>query len=115
MTPPGAGRIKEKTISGEIIAGRVVDNSGHPIEGATVTATRIGSSPFTRSGTTNVKGVFALVKVPSASSFNVRVTKAGYTFAARTARTGTSASPAPLIPTGTNGNLWNFNFRGTPQ
>jgi len=103
-----------KSGTGEIISGRVVDNSGHPIQGATVTATSNGNS-LTCTDTTNIKGVFALVKVPSASAYNVRVTKAGYTFPARIARTGTSASPGSGIPTGTCGNVWNFNFRGTPQ
>jgi len=103
-----------KSGTGEIIAGRVLDDSGHAIQGATVTATRNGSS-FTRTDTTNVKGIFALARVPSGSAYNVRVTKAGYTFTDRTARTGTSASPGTGIPTGTCGNVWNFNFRGTPQ
>ncbi|RJR42361.1 MAG: peptidase C10 [Deltaproteobacteria bacterium] len=103
-----------KTGKGEIISGRVLDSSGHPLQGATVTLTRVGSS-FRRTDTTNAKGIYAFSKVPSASFYNVRATLTGYTFAKRTARTGTSASPAADIPTGTNGNVWNFNFKGTPQ
>jgi hypothetical protein len=96
-----------RTGTGEIIAGRVTDSSGHAVSGALVRATRSGST-FARSDTTDAKGIYALTRMPSASSYTVRVTKAGYTFTNKGANTGTSANN-----TTTCGNVWNLNFQAT--
>lgn len=90
--------------TGEIISGRVTDESGSPIPGATVTAEGQGG-PYT--AYTNVNGIYALANVPSASTYTISVTKNGYMFAGRTVRTGTSSDQRR-----TSGNRWAINFAG---
>ncbi|MGC8861732.1 MAG: C10 family peptidase, partial [Armatimonadota bacterium] len=84
--------------SGEIIAGRVTDYTGSPIEGAIVSAGAY-------SDTTDSRGIYALVKVPSNTQFTVTATKAGYDFAPRVVSTGTSTNNST-----TCGNLWDVDF-----
>lgn len=95
-----------KTGGGEIISGRVTDASGAPIAGATVIATRSGGGTYT--DTTDAKGIYALSKVPSASTYTINVTKSGYTFTSKQATTGTSTND-----TITTGNVWAVDFTGT--
>ena len=85
--------------TGEIISGRVMDNSGSPVSGATVTATGGYSA------TTDTKGIYALVNLPSATSFTISVAKTGLLFTPQTVSTGTS-----LDNTITSGNLWGVDF-----
>lgn len=88
--------------SGEIIAGRVTNSSGTtPISGASVSAT----GGYT--ATTDAKGIYALVKLPSYTTYTVNVTKPGYTFSPRTVSTGASEDM-----TFTTGNLWGIDFVG---
>lgn len=94
------------TGSGEIISGRVTDSSGSPVNGATVVATRTGGGVY--STTTSAKGIYALAKVPSASTYSIAVTKTGYNFASRTVSTGTSTDDSA-----TSGNLWGIDFTST--
>ena len=77
--------------SGEIIAGRVVEATGNPIEGAEVvlTGSRLKHDLYT---VTDAKGVFALTQVPSNSQYTVKVGKGGYTFPPRTVKTGWSST-----------------------
>lgn len=91
------------TGTGEIISGRVLDPGGNPVSGATVTATLTGGGTYT--ATTNAKGIYALAKVPSASTFVVTATKTGHTFAPRTVTTGTS-----LTGLTASGNRWGIDF-----
>jgi hypothetical protein len=89
--------------SGEIISGRVTDMSDQPISAATVTA-QGSSGPFTAS--TNIKGIYAIAKVPSSTTFTVTVTKDGYTF-----------EPPQIVTTATSGgstpgNRWEIDFHG---
>lgn len=91
--------------TGEIIAGRVTTSGGSPISGATVTANRTGGGTYT--ATTGAKGIYALAKVPSASSFTVRATKTGYAFTTQVVNTGTSTNM-----TTTTGNVWGVDFAG---
>jgi hypothetical protein len=91
--------------SGEIISGRVLDSQGNPVSGATVTATRSGGGVYT--ATTNAKGIYALAKVPAASTYTVAVAKSGYTFASKQAVTATSTDD-----TTTTGNVWGLEFAG---
>ncbi|MBU4448806.1 MAG: carboxypeptidase-like regulatory domain-containing protein, partial [Proteobacteria bacterium] len=85
--------------SGEIIAGRVTNSSGTtPISGASVSAT----GGYT--ATTDAKGIYALVKLPSYTTYTVNVTKTGYTFSPRTVSTGES------IDLTSTGNLWGIDF-----
>ncbi len=94
------------TGTGEIISGRVTDSQGNPVSGATVTATRTGGGTYT--DTTDAKGIYALVKVPSASTYTINVTKSGYAFTSRQATTGTSTDNN--INTG---NAWGVDFTGS--
>jgi hypothetical protein len=97
-----------ETGSGEIISGRVLDSKGKAIKDAQVTATQTGGGSFTKTVSTDSKGIYALTKVPSASSYQVGVTKTGYTFPTKTASTGTSTTNSTPC-----GNVWNLNFRAT--
>jgi hypothetical protein len=93
--------------AGEIISGRVLAG-GRPLGGATVQASKSGGGTYT--ATTNARGIYALAKVPSASTYTIQVSMAGYEFRPRVVTTGTSA-------TGTNpsGNLWEVNFSPKPK
>lgn len=77
-----------KSGSGEIISGRVLDAAGNPVSGVKVTATRSGG--WSRSDTTDSKGIYALTRVRSASSYTVTAEKAGFTFNSRSVSTRTS-------------------------
>lgn len=96
--------------SGEIISGRVTnETSGEAISGAVVTAERQEIGGGTYNATTNSNGIYALVKVPSASRYAVSVTKSGCTFTppSRVVYTGTSTHDE-----GTSGNSWGIDFEG---
>jgi hypothetical protein len=92
--------------TGEIISGRVTDSGGNPIAGATVTATRSGGGTY--ADTTDAKGIYALSKVPSASTYAINVTKSGYAFTSKQETTGTSADDTTTV-----GNLWGVDFTGS--
>jgi hypothetical protein len=89
--------------SGEIISGRVLDAAGVPISGATVTASQTGGGAYT--ATSNERGIYALAKVPSASTYTLTASKAGYNFFSRIVRTETSTNAAA-----TSGNLWGIDL-----
>jgi hypothetical protein len=89
--------------SGEIISGRVLDQISRPVTNATVTATRAGGGTYTT--TTDSQGIYALARIPSASSYSITVTKANYSPATSTFSTGTSRDQAV-----TSGNYWGANF-----
>ncbi len=91
------------TGSGEIISGRVVDSFGLPISGATVVAQRTGGGTYTT--TTAITGVYALAKVPSASSYMVSASASGYSFTSQPVTTGTSSDWQAV-----SGNAWGVNF-----
>lgn len=91
---------------GEIISGRVTDGNGDPVSGATVTAAKSGGGSY--SDTTDSNGIYAVVNVPSNSSYTVSVTKNGYDFTSQTVTTGTSTDYA-----NTSGNSWGNDFEGT--
>ncbi|RLA75104.1 MAG: hypothetical protein DRG78_20830 [Epsilonproteobacteria bacterium] len=87
--------------SGEIISGRVSDENGTAISGATVTA----SNGF--STTTNEKGIYALTRLPSNRKYTIEVTKSGYFFPSKNVKIGTSA----YIRDGESvGNRWGIDF-----
>jgi len=90
--------------SGEIISGRVTDAYGSPISGATVTAT--GQGRGSHNAETNSKGIYALAKVDSQSTYTVSVTKSEYSFPSQNVRTGKSESGDPV-----SGNRWGVNFK----
>ena len=89
--------------TGEIISGRVVDVNTNPIAGATVTAYRIGGGTYT--ATTGANGIYALVNLPSSSSYNITATNTGYFSTTSSYKTTLS------VMDGTNsGNVWGANF-----
>ncbi len=93
--------------SGEIISGRVTTtDSGLPIAGATVTATKSGGGTY--SAVTNNNGIYAIAKIPSSSSYTVSVTETGYSFTSTSASTGFSQDYSS-----TSGNCWGIDFNGT--
>ena len=89
--------------SGEIISGRVLDQIGRPVVNATVTATRTGGGTYTT--TTDTQGIYALARIPSASSYSITVTKANYSSVSSNFSTGTSSDMAA-----TSGNQWGADF-----
>jgi hypothetical protein len=93
---------------GEIISGRVTnETSGEAISGVNVTAERAGGGTY--NATTNSNGIYALVKVPSSSTYTVSVAKSGCTFTppSQIVYTGTS-----IHDESTSGNRWGINFEG---
>jgi hypothetical protein len=90
--------------SGEIISGLVTDAYGNPISGATVKATGQG----THTDKTDSKGIYALAKVNSQSTYTISVTKSGYSFPSQDVRTGKSESGEPV-----SGNRWGVNFKAS--
>lgn len=84
--------------TGEIISGRVLDTSGNPIGGALVSA-------GVYSDMTDSRGIYALAKVASGSTYVVAVQKQGYVFPTHTITVGTSPD------WGNNpGNVWGVDF-----
>jgi hypothetical protein len=85
--------------TGEIISGRVLDQIGRPVVNATVAATRTGGGNYTT--TTDTRGIYALARIPSASSYSITIIKANYSSASTNLSTGTSSDM-----TSTSGNRW---------
>jgi hypothetical protein len=90
--------------SGEIISGRVTDAYGSPISEATVTATGQGRSE-TYNDETDSKGIYALEKVKSQTTYIVSATKPGHRFELNEVRTGKSENYEPV-----SGNKWGVDF-----
>jgi hypothetical protein len=92
--------------TGEIISGRItVSGTSTPIAGATVTAKRTGGGTY--QATTNAKGIYAIAKVPSSSTYAMSVAKSGYSFNTKTATSGNSQSSNDV-----SGNSWAVDFTG---
>lgn len=89
--------------TGEIISGRVTDSSGTPLSGVSLTATR--SAGGTYSASSNAKGIFALSRIPSSSTYSLSAGKSGYSFENQTIMTGMSADSSA-----NSGNRWAVNF-----
>ncbi|HKW30348.1 MAG TPA: C10 family peptidase, partial [Verrucomicrobiae bacterium] len=89
--------------SGEIISGRITDGSGTPVAGVLVTATRTGGGTYTT--TSKANGIYALAKIPAASTYTVSASKAGYIFVNQVATTGQSTDYSA-----TSGNQWAVDF-----
>ena len=88
--------------NGEIISGRATDPSGNPISGAQVSA-----GAYT--DVTDARGIYALAKIPSRTSFNITVEKGGRVFAPRSVSTGRSSEWGS-----DTGNVWPVDFTGYP-
>ena len=93
--------------SGQIISGRVTDPTGAPVAGANVTAVRTGGGTY--SATTDTNGIYALARIPAASTYALTVTNAGYSSATGNYSTGTSVYNH--LP---SGNTWGANFVLSP-
>lgn len=91
------------TGSGEIISGRVLNDANYPAPHVTVTATRSNGDTYTT--TTNDLGIYALAKVPSASTYTIAATSSNYTFNSQVVSTGTSYNNSI-----TTGNLWGIDL-----
>jgi hypothetical protein len=89
--------------SGEIISGRVLDQIGRPVVGASVTANRSGGGTY--AATTDTNGIYALARIPSSSSYTVTVTKANYSPTNGNFSASTSSDMAA-----TSGNYWGANL-----
>jgi hypothetical protein len=89
--------------AGEIVSGRIVDESGNPVAHASVTASRSGGGTYVSSSDTN--GIYALAELPSASLYTLTVSQAGYSDASGKWSTGASQSYSA-----TTGNVWGANF-----
>lgn len=87
--------------SGEIISGRTVDQAGFAISGVSITATGGG----THYATTNDQGIYALVNVPSNTSFTISASKPPHAFTNQNTSTGQSADWS-----NSSGNAWGVNF-----
>lgn len=95
------------TGTGEIISGRVLCTNGTPLSGAVVRAIRAAGGTY--QATTDTNGIYALVKVPSASQYAITASKQGYTAATRTFSTSTSTDHQTYC-----GNYWGANFNLSP-
>ncbi len=93
--------------SGQIISGRVTDPTGAPVAGATVTAARSGGGSYM--ATTDANGIYALARIPAASTYALTVTKTGNSSANGNFSTGTSVYLQ--LP---SGNVWGANFVLSP-
>jgi hypothetical protein len=86
--------------TGEIISGRIMDDVS-PVSGVTVTAVKTNGATY--QATTNLKGIYAIAKVPSNSTYTVNAYKNGYFFEDCTVSTG-------LSDQSTSGNRWGVDF-----
>jgi Peptidase C10 family/Carboxypeptidase regulatory-like domain/Spi protease inhibitor len=92
--------------TGEIISGRVVDVAGTPITGVRVTAARTGGGIYT--AVTDSRGMYALAKIPSASTYQISASKSGYAFNSQSVATLTSLDISEV------GNRWGVDFVEVP-
>jgi hypothetical protein len=90
--------------SGEIISGRILDADGAPVNEVSVTAIQDGGKTYT--ATSNLQGIYAFPKVPSASTFTITAAKTGCTFSSQTVTTGTSTDYSFE-----SGNLWGVELQ----
>ena len=90
--------------TGEIISGRVLDQIGRPVVNASVAATRTGGGNYTT--TTDTQGIYALARIPSASSYSITITKVNYSSASTNLTTGTSSDRVA-----TSGNRWGTDLK----
>ena len=88
--------------SGEIISGRVLDAAGNPVSDATITAT-VGNTSY--DATSNGQGIYALAKIPAATTYTITASKTGYVFFPQTLSTGTSVDGNTAV-----GNRWGIDF-----
>ncbi|WP_267313643.1 C10 family peptidase [Desulfosediminicola flagellatus] len=106
---------------GEIISGHIIDNSGDPVSGVSVTAQ---SNGIMYQATTDSNGVYAIQNVPSESDFTITAVKGGIAISPfnRQVSTGLSKNNWDYqyyledcsCDWNTVGNVWGVDFTGTP-
>jgi hypothetical protein len=89
--------------TGEIISGRVKDMAGNPIPDVTVSAKATGT--ITYYATTNAKGIYAFVNLPSDKTYTVTAAKSPYVFLNQSASAGKSTDNQS-----SSGNKWAVDF-----
>ena len=89
--------------TGEIISGRILDPNGKPIVNAEVYAEPSGRVPYMV--LTNDKGIYALEKLNSNTTYRIRPIADGYVFSSRSVETGSSRNESA-----TSGNRWSIDF-----
>ncbi len=94
------------TGQGEIISGRIVDDAGNPVAGATATGV-VGGAVYT--DTSDSQGIYALAKVPSNTTCSISVSHASWVFQDQIVTTSTSIENDFQV-----GNLWGIDFAGEP-
>ena len=92
-----------KSGTGEIVSGRVTDMAGNPIPDVTVSAKATGTSTYY--ATTNAKGIYAFVNLPSNKTYTVTAAKSPYIFLNQSASAGKSTDNQS-----SSGNKWAINF-----
>ncbi len=90
--------------TGEIISGRVLSADGSPVNGATITATPVPDG-VSYTATSDSHGIYALAKIPAATTYTITASYPDYDFFPQTVRTGTSVDGNTAI-----GNLWGIDF-----
>ena len=91
--------------TGEIVSGRVLYPDGTPFQGVTVTIKNSGGSTI-GTATSNAKGIWAYVGVPSSSTITVTAAASGRAFDTLTVEMGRSSSTTPRGC----GNRWGVNL-----
>jgi hypothetical protein len=91
--------------SGEIISGRVLNDRGEPVPGAEITATGTSTQAISDS-----QGIYALARIPSASTYTITAAHPDYQFFPQTVSTGTSVTYDSTNSNTGTGNLWGIDF-----
>jgi uncharacterized repeat protein (TIGR02543 family) len=89
--------------TGQIISGRVTDPTGAAVAGATVTADTGGGTTY--STTTDTNGIYALQRIPGATTYTVTVANVDGITVTNSFTTGISTNNQ--LP---SGNVWGANF-----
>jgi hypothetical protein len=96
--------------SGEIVSGRVLDETGAGLAGATVSWSGVGSDTTDDPAGKRADGVFAIVHCPTNASGTLTASHPLYTFEPRPVQTGRSRDCQGTV----TGNVWGLEFVGTP-
>jgi hypothetical protein len=102
-----------KSGTGEIISGRVLDESGTPVADVSVFLRELN-----RTATTDAKGIFSFTAVPSNRTYTLKAKKNDYLFTNKTITVTESKSPqineenSTTIGESVCGNVWNAEITG---
>lgn len=93
-----------KTGTGEIISGRVFDNSGSALSDVMVSAESLDSGFFTNT-LSNSRGIYALRNLPSGETFTITASNEVHLWESLVVSTGVSSNYAKI-----SGNLWGIDL-----